>query len=62
MRGETPWERGLRRGDWQIRTLTLTLLTSTPSEFVLHAELDAFEGERRVYSRNWDVATRRDLL
>ena len=61
-RGETVWERGFRRGDWQVRTVTRTVLTSTPRDFLLHAELDAFEGERRVYSRNWDVTIPRDLV
>lgn len=62
IRGETLWERGLRRGDWQIRTVSRTVLQSTSEEFLLHAELDAFEGERRVFSRNWDVTIPRDLV
>jgi len=61
-RGETLWERGFRRGDWEVRTVTRTVLRSTPEHFLLHAELDAFEGERRVYSRNWDVTIPRDLV
>ena len=61
-RGETLWERGFRRGGWSIRTVTRTVLTSTPHDFLLHAELDAFEGEKRVYSRNWDVTIPRDLV
>ncbi|MCG5497301.1 CocE/NonD family hydrolase [Ectothiorhodospira variabilis] len=61
-RGETLWERGLRRDDWQIRTVTRTVLTSTIHEFHIHAELDAFEGEMRVYSRNWDISIPRDLV
>ncbi|AHE98936.1 CocE/NonD family hydrolase [Thioalkalivibrio paradoxus] len=61
-RGETLWERGFRRGDWSVRTVTRTVLTSTPTEFLLHAQLDAYEGERRVYSRNWDVRIPRDLV
>ena len=62
VRGETFWERGFRRGDWEVRTVTRTVLKSTPRDFLLHAELDAFEGERRVYSRNWDVTIPRDLV
>ncbi len=62
IRGETYWERGLQRGDWQIRTVTRTVLESTAQDFLLHAELDAYEGERRVFSRNWDVAIPRDLV
>ncbi|MCC5859455.1 MAG: peptidase S15, partial [Ectothiorhodospiraceae bacterium] len=61
-RGETYSERGFRRGDWQVRTVTRTILTCSPTHFHIHAELDAYEGERRVYSRNWDTAIRRDLV
>lgn len=62
VRGETLWERGFRRADWRVRTVTRTVLTSTPEEFRIHAQLDAFEGERRVFSRNWEVAVPRDLV
>ncbi len=58
--GETVWRMGFRRGDWEVRTLTRTVLTCTDTEFLLHAELDAFEGERRVLSRNWQRAIPRD--
>ena len=61
-RGETLWTRGFRRGEWEVHTVTRTVLRSTPENFLLHAELDAFEGERRVYSRNWDVTIPRDLV
>ena len=60
VRGETTWWMGFRRGGWEARTKTHTVLTSTPTHFLLHAQLDAFEGERRVYSRNWDRAIPRD--
>jgi hypothetical protein len=61
-RGETLWERGLRRGDWSVRTTTRTLLTSTPTDFRVHAQLDAFEGERRVYAQTWNEDIPRDLV
>jgi uncharacterized protein len=60
--GETVWERALKRGDWQVSTVTRTVLTSNASDFLLHATLDAYEGERRVYSRNWDVIIPRRLV
>jgi hypothetical protein len=61
-RGETLWERAFRRGDWSVRTVTRTLLTSTPTRFQLHAQLDAFEGERRVYAETWNEDIARDLV
>ncbi|MCF8003629.1 MAG: CocE/NonD family hydrolase [Chromatiaceae bacterium] len=62
VRGETLWERGLSRGDWAIRTLTRTILTSTPTHFLLHAQLDAFEHERRVFANTWSQEIERDLV
>jgi hypothetical protein len=53
VRGETRWVRRFRRGDWSVETITRTVLTSTATHFRLHAELDAYEGEERVFSRNW---------
>ncbi len=61
-RGETLWERGYRRGNWRVRTVTRTVLTSSPEAFHIHAELDAYEGDRRVYADNWDVSIPRDLV
>jgi hypothetical protein len=58
--GETVWRMGFRRGGWDVRTVTRTVLTSTSTEFHLNAELDAYEGNRRVFSRNWQRAIPRD--
>lgn len=62
IRGETDWILGFERDDWNVRTTTRTVLTSTATEFVLHAELDAYEGERRVASKSWSTAIPRDLV
>ncbi|MGW0828265.1 CocE/NonD family hydrolase [Streptomyces sp. NPDC002845] len=51
-----------RRDGWDVHTVTSTVLTCTGEEFLLHARLDGFEGERRVYSRNWAHTVPRDLL
>jgi hypothetical protein len=62
VQGETLWERGFRRGDWRVRTVTRTLLSSTSSEFVVHAQLDAYESDRRIFAENWDIKILRDLV
>jgi hypothetical protein len=62
VRGETRWERSFKRGSWQIRTVTRTVLTSNASDFFLRAELDAYEGDKRVYSQNWDTVIPRDFV
>lgn len=62
VQGETLWERGFLRGDWRVKTVTRTLLSSTPSEFLVHAELDAYESDRRIFAENWDVRIPRHLV
>ena len=62
VRGETIWERALERDGWSVRTVTRTVLTSDAERFYLRAELDAYEGDRRVFSRNWDETIPRDLV
>jgi hypothetical protein len=51
-----------RRGDWRIRTETGTELRCTTTDFVLTATLDAYEGEARVLTRNWQLTVPRDGL
>ena len=43
------------------------VLTSTPEEFLISAQLDAYEldparGDPRVYSENWQRSIPRDLV
>jgi predicted acyl esterase len=60
--GETLTIRGLRRRDWATRVETHSILTSDPQHFHLHASIDAYEGEKKVFSRIWDHAFDRDLV
>ncbi len=59
-RGEVKATWRLRRGGWSVRSETHTVLTSDVHDFHIHATLDAFEGERRVASREWAVTIPRD--
>ncbi|PXY19035.1 CocE/NonD family hydrolase [Prauserella muralis] len=58
--GDVTWRMGFARGDWRVATRTRTTLTCTATEFVVHAELDAYESGQRVYSREWDATIPRD--
>ncbi len=60
--GWTEWERSFRRGDWQVRTVARTLMTSDAESFRLRATLDAYEGETRVFAKSWDEEIPRDLV
>lgn len=61
-RMETRWTKEMGRGDFQVRTDTRIVMTATRDDFCLHAECDAYEGERRVFSRDWNRTIRRDLV
>lgn len=60
LRGETRSERGFGRGDWQVTTTTRTVLTANLHNFHIHAQLDAWEGDKRVFAKNWERCIPRD--
>ncbi|MFW5973110.1 MAG: CocE/NonD family hydrolase, partial [Bacteroidota bacterium] len=62
VRGETCASRSFQRGDWSVRIETRTVLSSTAEAFSISAELDAYEGDVRVFSRNWQRDIPRRLV
>ena len=62
VRGRSTWTMRFSRGDWDARTETHTLLECTESEFRVHATLDAYESEERIFSREWMERVPRDLV
>jgi hypothetical protein len=62
VRGETLCVRGFRRGDWNVETVTRTILSSDATTFMVHADLDAFEDGQRIYTRSWSHEVPRDCL
>ena len=60
--GWTEWQRSFKRGEWEVRTLTRTLMTSDADNFRLRATLDAWEGDTRIFARTWDETIPRDLV
>ena len=62
LRGWCEWQREFRRGDWEVRTITSTLLTADAEAFRIRATLDAYEGDTRIYSQTWDRRIARDLV
>ncbi|QKV73105.1 CocE/NonD family hydrolase [Amycolatopsis sp. Hca4] len=59
---ETAWDVTFARGDWVARSVTRTRVSCTDTEFVVDAQLDAYEGARRIVSRNWHERIPRDLV
>jgi hypothetical protein len=60
VRGEVVSFRSFRRDGWDVHTETRTVLTSNETHFHIHASLDAYEDERRVFSRNYNCSIPRD--
>ncbi|ESX00566.1 peptidase S15 [Mesorhizobium sp. LSJC268A00] len=50
------------RGDWQAYAKSHTFFRATETEFIIEARLDAFEGDKRIISRNWALRKKRDLI
>lgn len=61
-RGEAVWEWSFKREEWNIKTVTRTVLTSDKENFHIYAQLDAFEGDKRVFAKNWDTYIKRDFI
>ncbi|MFF8395644.1 CocE/NonD family hydrolase [Streptomyces sp. NPDC016172] len=60
--GETTWTMRFQRDDWDARVVTRTRLTCDETDFFVDATLDAYEADRRVFSRTWNEKVPRDLL
>jgi hypothetical protein len=56
------WTTRRSRGEWQVCVETRTRIRATRELFLIDAELDAYEGERRVFSRSWHSGIPRDLV
>lgn len=61
-RGETYTERAFKRDDWNIEVVTRTVLTCSSTDFLVHAQLDAYENDYRIYSDNWQQLIPRDNI
>ncbi|MDX1608941.1 MAG: CocE/NonD family hydrolase [Halofilum sp. (in: g-proteobacteria)] len=60
--GETRWRVSLARGEWEVTTITETLLTADPEAFHLTASLRAFENGELVHQRDWQRTIPRALV
>ena len=62
LRGEVTSKRRFERDDWEATTITKTILTSSRTHFRIHATLDAYEKDARIFSKTWDESIPRDFL
>ncbi|MEX0409458.1 CocE/NonD family hydrolase [Aquibium sp. LZ166] len=61
-RGETHWTETLSRDQWQVRTETITSMRSDATTFFLEGRIDAFEGEKLVFTRKFVNEISRDHI
>ena len=61
-RAEVRGFRAYSRGDWRTSAEVKLVMTCDRHNFHVTARLDAYEGETRVFSRNWDETIARELV
>lgn len=61
-RVEHDGEHYLRRGDWSVRVVIRTSMSSTATSFLVTRDLDAFEGAARVHSARSSAEIPRDCV
>jgi 3-mercaptopyruvate sulfurtransferase SseA len=47
---------------WETRIKSHCAIACTAAEFIVEADLQAFEGDKRVFSRSWTERIPRDLM
>jgi predicted acyl esterase len=60
--GRTQWHYGLSRGDWAVRSETSTTLRADADDFIITAELRAWDGDTLVAEKHWDERIARDNM
>jgi uncharacterized protein len=58
---ETHWTEGLKRGTWEVRTETYGRLTATKSHWVIWGKVEAYEGKKRVFVKEFNEEIERRL-
>jgi hypothetical protein len=51
---ETHWTETRRRGDWSIRTETYGRMTATARHWIIWGKIEAYEGEVKVFEKEFD--------
>ena len=60
--GETHWTQTLSRKGWSVRTETCTTMRSDAENFHLTGRIEAFEGDRLVFERDFEETIARDHI
>lgn len=57
----THWTEEVSRGTWNTRTETYARLTATKTHWIVWAKLEAFEGKKKVFEKEWNEEIERKL-
>ena len=60
--GTCRWTAEMSRGDWSIRTVATASIACAAEEWIISAEVEAFEGEASVHTKSWSRTIRRDYM
>jgi uncharacterized protein len=58
---ETHWTEGRKRGKWETRTETYGRLTATKTHWVVWGKIEAYEGKKQVFTREFNEQIERKL-
>jgi putative CocE/NonD family hydrolase len=56
------WKRKYTRGSWCVWSETSLRVSSTATDFLLEANLDAYEGDRKSHTQSWNLRIPRKLV
>ncbi|MEQ8369693.1 MAG: CocE/NonD family hydrolase [Alphaproteobacteria bacterium] len=59
-RGEINYDFSLGKGDWQTRVHTRSRIASDHTHFILSNDIEAYEGDTRIFARTFDTRIPRD--
>lgn len=62
MRGQTHWRNVLQRGDWNTTTVSSTTISCSDTEWIVSADVSAFENDVEIASRSYAFTVRRDFM
>jgi hypothetical protein len=57
----THWTEELQRGRWHVRTEAMTEMRATKTHWLITGRLEAYEGRKLVFARDWDEKIERHL-
>jgi uncharacterized protein len=58
---ETHWTEGLKRGKWQVTTETYGRLTATKTHWIIWGKIEAYEGKKCVFKKEFNEEIERRL-